>query len=73
MALDNVVPLRDPMGIRKAMRYTVLNGGKRNPLFCELVGGQESTVMPVACAMKMMYTMSLMQDDLLCMDNDDRR
>ncbi|KAL0462077.1 UNVERIFIED_CONTAM: Geranylgeranyl pyrophosphate synthase, chloroplastic [Sesamum latifolium] len=40
---------------------------------CELVGGQESTAMPAACAVEMIHTMSLMHDDLPCMDNDDLR
>ncbi len=40
---------------------------------CELVGGDEKTAMPAACAMEMMHTMSLIHDDLPCMDNDNLR
>ena len=77
-ALDKAVPLRDPLEIHKAMRYSLLDGGKRiHPILCisacELVGGQESTAMPVACAVEMLHAVSLMQDDLPSMDNDDLR
>ncbi len=40
---------------------------------CELFGGDEETAMPAACAMEMLHTMSLIHDDLPCMDNDDLR
>lgn len=77
-ALDTAIPLREPLEIHKAMRYSLLDGGKRiHPIVCisacELVGGQESTAMPVACAVEMLHAVSLMQDDLPCMDNDDIR
>lgn len=77
-ALDDAVSLRHPTKIHEAMRYSLLAGGKRvRPVLClaacELVGGQESTAMPAACAIEMIHTMSLMHDDLPCMDNDDLR
>nr|AMJ39470.1 geranylgeranyl diphosphate synthase [Bixa orellana] len=77
-ALDAAVPLREPLKIHEAMRYSLLAGGKRvRPVLClaacELVGGQESTAMPAACAVEMIHTMSLIHDDLPCMDNDDLR
>lgn len=40
---------------------------------CELVGGEESVALPAACAVEMIHTMSLIHDDLPCMDNDDLR
>lgn len=77
-ALDEAVPLRDPLRIHEAMRYSLLAGGKRvRPVLClsacELVGGSEAAAMPAACAVEMIHTMSLIHDDLPCMDNDDLR
>ncbi|XAR61797.1 Geranylgeranyl diphosphate synthase [Bertholletia excelsa] len=77
-ALDDAVILRDPPKIHEAMRYSLLAGGKRvRPVLCiaacELVGGRETQAMPAACAVEMIHTMSLIHDDLPCMDNDDLR
>ncbi|KAA8547719.1 hypothetical protein F0562_004148 [Nyssa sinensis] len=77
-ALDEAVPMQQPVTIHEAMRYSLLAGGKRvRPILCiascELVGGDESTAIPVACAVEMIHTMSLIHDDLPCMDNDDLR
>ncbi|KAB1226101.1 Geranylgeranyl pyrophosphate synthase, chloroplastic [Morella rubra] len=77
-ALDAAVPLKEPRKIHEAMRYSLLAGGKRIcPFLCiavsELVGGTESMVMPAACALEMIHAMSLIHDDLPCMDNDDIR
>ncbi len=78
LALDKAVPLQHPVKIHEAMRYSLLAGGKRvRPALClaacELVGGDEETAMPAACAVEMIHTMSLIHDDLPCMDNDDLR
>ncbi|KAG0465804.1 hypothetical protein HPP92_019968 [Vanilla planifolia] len=77
-ALDLAVPLSHPNCLHEAMRYSLLSGGKRVcPIVCiaacELVGGDETRSMPPACALEMIHTMSLMHDDLPCMDNDDLR
>ena len=77
-ALDMAVPLQEPLKIHEAMRYSLLAGGKRiRPLLCiaacELVGGEASVAMPAACAVEMIHTMSLIHDDLPCIDNDDLR
>ncbi|XP_068656180.1 geranylgeranyl pyrophosphate synthase, chloroplastic-like [Aristolochia californica] len=77
-ALDSAVSLKEPLKIHEAMRYSLLAGGKRvRPVLCiaacELVGGTEVTAMPAACAVEMIHTMSLIHDDLPCMDNDDLR
>ncbi|KAL3524994.1 hypothetical protein ACH5RR_013366 [Cinchona calisaya] len=77
-ALDDAVPLQKPIKIHDAMRYSLLAGGKRvRPMLCiascELVGGDESLAIPMACAVEMIHTMSLIHDDLPCMDNDDLR
>jgi geranylgeranyl diphosphate synthase type II len=60
------------------MRYSLLAGGKRiRPMLCvaafELFASRMDTVMPTACALEMIHTMTLMHDDLPCMDNDDFR
>nr|AFK49502.1 unknown [Medicago truncatula] len=77
-ALDDAVSLREPLKVHEAMRYSLLAGGKRvRPVLClaarELVGGTEPMAMPAACAVEMIHTMSLIHDDLPCMDNDDLR
>eukprot|EP00250_Pteridium_aquilinum_P013949 c21679_g1_i1 orf=316-1473(+) len=77
-ALDSAVPLVYPSKIHESMRYSLLAGGKRvRPMLCiaacELFGGPEEAAMPSACAMEMIHTMSLIHDDLPCMDNDDLR
>ncbi|CAG7907058.1 unnamed protein product [Brassica rapa] len=77
-ALDEAIPVGEPLKIHEAMRYAVLAAGKRvRPILClascELVGGEENAAMPAACAVEMIHTMSLIKDDLPCMDNDDLR
>ncbi|XP_048430392.1 geranylgeranyl pyrophosphate synthase 7, chloroplastic-like [Pyrus x bretschneideri] len=77
-ALNAAVPVQHPDIIHKAMRYSLLGGGKRVlPVLCiascELVGGDESLALPTACAFEMIHACSLIQDDLPCMDNADLR
>ena len=65
-------------GLAEAMRYSLLAGGKRiRPIlvleFCRLAGGDPDKALPVACAVEMLHTYSLIHDDLPCMDNDDLR
>lgn len=65
-------------GIAEAMRYSLLAGGKRiRPLlvleFCRIAGGNVEKALPVACAIEMLHTYSLIHDDLPCMDNDELR
>jgi len=62
----------------EAARYSLFAGGKRlRPILCmqaaEVVGGSLEDVMPVACALEMIHTYSLIHDDLPAMDNDDFR
>ncbi|MBQ7692384.1 MAG: polyprenyl synthetase family protein [Oscillospiraceae bacterium] len=62
-------------GLAEAMRYSLLAGGKRiRPMlvleFCRIAGGKIEEAMPVACAVEMLHTYSLIHDDLPCMDND---
>lgn len=62
----------------EAMNYSLFAGGKRlRPILCMAgsgaVGGDELAVLPVACALEMIHTYSLIHDDLPAMDNDDLR
>jgi len=62
----------------EAARYSLFAGGKRlRPILClqaaEVVGGSCEDVLPVACAIEMIHTYSLIHDDLPAMDNDDFR
>jgi geranylgeranyl diphosphate synthase type II len=62
----------------RAMRYTLFGGGKRlRPLLtllcCDALGGKWKDALPVACAIELIHTYSLIHDDLPCMDNDDYR
>jgi geranylgeranyl diphosphate synthase, type II len=67
-----------PAKIYEAVHYSVFNGGKRiRPILClaaaEAVGGDLASAMPVACALELIHTYSLIHDDLPAMDNDDFR
>ena len=62
----------------EAMRYSLLAGGKRlRPLFvldfCRMCGGDWKKAAPIAAAVEMIHTYSLIHDDLPCMDDDDLR
>ena len=62
-------------GLADSMRYSLLAGGKRiRPIlvleFCRICGGSVDEAMPIACAIEMLHTYSLIHDDLPCMDND---
>ncbi|MBW2558201.1 MAG: polyprenyl synthetase family protein [Deltaproteobacteria bacterium] len=79
-ALEEYLPKRGGFSseISESMRYTLFAGGKRiRPVLCmasaETVGGSADTVLPVACAIEMIHTYSLIHDDLPLMDNDDYR
>ena len=77
-ALDAAIRPGYPDTIYAAMRYSLLAGGKRlRPILClascESIGGNSDLVLPMACALEMIHTMSLIHDDLPAMDNDDYR
>ncbi|WP_288251584.1 polyprenyl synthetase family protein [uncultured Hydrogenophaga sp.] len=74
-ALSRWVPSDAPAGLGDAMRYAVLDGGKRlRPLLvlatCEAVGGQADAAMRAACSVELIHAYSLVHDDMPCMDND---
>ena len=65
-------------GLFEAMRYSVLDGGKRvRPFlvleFCRLFGGNRDIALNFGCALEMIHSYSLVHDDLPCMDNDELR
>jgi geranylgeranyl pyrophosphate synthase len=66
-------------GMRDAIRYTLLDGGKRvRPLLClwthDALGGQNrDAALDAGCALECIHTYSLVHDDLPCMDDDDFR
>lgn len=79
-ALDHYLPPEGtfPPQIYRAMRYSIFAGGKRlRPILVvagsETVGGRGKDTLPVACAIELIHTFSLIHDDLPAMDNDDYR
>ena len=79
-ALESLLPSvqQRPTSIHEAMRYSLFAGGKRlRPGLCleagRITGAHESEVLPVACAIEMIHTYSLVHDDLPALDNDDLR
>lgn len=67
-----------PKVLKEAMAYSLYAEGKRlRPILagagCEAVGGDRDLVAPLACAIEMIHTYSLIHDDLPAMDNDSLR
>jgi geranylgeranyl diphosphate synthase, type II len=65
-------------GLDEAMRYSLLAAGKRiRPVLAlataAAVGLQPSSVLPLAGALELIHTYSLIHDDLPAMDDDDMR
>jgi farnesyl diphosphate synthase len=74
-ALSKWVPADTPAGLGEAMRYGVLDGGKRlRPLLvlaaCEATRGSAAAAMRAAVAVELIHAYSLVHDDMPCMDND---
>lgn len=80
-ALEQWVPNDAPADLGPAMRYAVLDGGKRlRPLLVlasfEACVGKTPTApmseaaMRAACAIELIHAYSLVHDDMPCMDND---
>ncbi|HUE28773.1 MAG TPA: farnesyl diphosphate synthase [Solirubrobacteraceae bacterium] len=64
--------------LEEAMRYSLLAGGKRTrPVLAlataEAIGTPRDVVMPLAAAIELIHTYSLIHDDLPAMDDDDLR
>jgi farnesyl diphosphate synthase len=74
-ALSAWVPGTAPAGLGQAMRYGVLDGGKRlRPLLvlaaAHAVHGEAEAALRAACAVELIHAYSLIHDDMPCMDND---
>ncbi|MDP3701103.1 MAG: polyprenyl synthetase family protein [Hylemonella sp.] len=74
-ALESWVGIDAPADLGEAMRYSVLDGGKRlRPLLVlaasEAVGGNAQAALRAACAAELIHAYSLVHDDMPCMDND---
>jgi geranylgeranyl diphosphate synthase, type II len=64
--------------IAQAMVYSVMAGGKRlRPVLCiaaaETIDGERRDLLPLACALELIHTYSLIHDDLPAMDDDNLR
>src|ERR1700735_4754556 len=65
-------------GLEEAMRYSLLAGGKRiRPVLAlataGAIGRERGSVLPLAAALELIHTYSLIHDDLPAMDDDDLR
>ncbi len=76
-ALSAGIAAESPAALGQAMRYAVLDGGKRlRPLLvlatAEAVGDASSrpAALNAACAIELIHAYSLVHDDMPCMDND---
>jgi farnesyl diphosphate synthase len=74
-ALERWVPAGAPAGLGEAMRYGVLDGGKRlRPLLvraaAEAVHGAPIAALRAGVAVELIHAYSLVHDDMPCMDND---
>lgn len=74
-ALSAWVPSDAPAGLGLAMRYGVLDGGKRlRPLLvlaaAQAVHGLREAALRAACAVELIHAYSLIHDDMPCMDDD---
>lgn len=80
-ALDLHFPEQaDTTNLRRAMRYSLFNGGKRvRPILAYSAALavdpaiELSSVDPIACALECLHSYSLVHDDLPAMDDDDLR
>ncbi|MBS1154844.1 MAG: polyprenyl synthetase family protein [Proteobacteria bacterium] len=77
VTLGEVLPAagHQPAQLHEAMRYAVLDGGKRvRPLLVfaagEIVGASPERLQYAACAVEMIHAYSLVHDDMPAMDND---
>ena len=74
-ALEAWVPADAPAGLGLAMRYGVLDGGKRlRPLLVlassQALDGAPEATLRAAVAVELIHAYSLVHDDMPCMDND---
>jgi geranylgeranyl diphosphate synthase, type II len=77
-ALRFPAAVKETAGLEEAMRYSLLAGGKRiRPVLAlataRAIGGEADAVLPLAAAIELIHTYSLIHDDLPAMDDDDLR
>ncbi|MDZ8117875.1 polyprenyl synthetase family protein [Pontiella agarivorans] len=79
-AIEQLLPAKDvrPALLHEAMRYSVLNGGKRiRPILAiaaaEALGKTAEDVIKPAVSVELYHCSTLIHDDLPCMDDDDLR
>ena len=73
-----IAPSPELARLYEAMRYSVMNDGKRvRPLLayaaCQAMGGEPEQANGAACAVELIHAYSLVHDDLPAMDDDDLR
>lgn len=76
--LEQVLASRTEGVLAQAIRHLLFPGGKRfRPVLAlaaaEAVGGRPESALPIAAAVELIHTYSLIHDDLPCMDDDDER
>lgn len=78
--INRVLSVRDESYgvLYSSMLYSAQGGGKRIRPFltlevCKALGGNTDAALPLAVAVELIHTYSLIHDDLPCMDNDDMR
>jgi geranylgeranyl diphosphate synthase type II len=78
--LEGISFAQEPItqGLDEAMRYSLLAGGKRiRPVLAlataRAIGLEQAEVLPLAGAIELIHTYSLIHDDLPAMDDDDLR
>ena len=76
--LTDLALAADLGGLREAVSYSLLGGGKRvRPVLAsaagEALGVEIETMLPAACSLELVHTFSLVHDDLPALDDDDLR
>ena len=76
--LEAAIPIQVPNYLSEAMRYSILDGGKRIRAFLVYATGEAlkleiETLDSAAAAIEMLHAYSLVHDDLPCMDDDNLR
>lgn len=80
LELSNIIDTisDDHTDLQRSISYSISSGGKRlRPILCiascETLGRDASDLVPIACAIEMIHTYSLIHDDLPSMDDDSLR
>ncbi len=74
----NLPQTSDETHLNEAIKYSVLNGGKRMRsllilAIAEIVEVPPNAIEKIICAVEFIHAYSLVHDDMPCMDNDDLR